>query len=887
MKANRTVSCAVAAILGAQAAASGAATPAAAEATPTESDNSLAIGEVVVTAQRREETIQNVPIQVTALTSDTLTQLSISTFEDYLKILPNVSASTHGPGQGQIYMRGLASTEDGNQSTGATGSFPNVAVYLDDQSAQLPGRNLDIYAADLERVEVLEGPQGTLFGAGAQAGVIRYITNKPKLNTTEAILNGGYGTTAHGENSSNVDATLNLPLINDRLAARLVLYSDNRGGYIDNVASTFTRKGTDRGIQGYFGGVVPPGSAAINNDKIAGRDINPVTYKGARASVLYQINDDWNALVTQSYQNMEADGVFAEMPFGSDGQKLDPLQVTLFTPNINKDKFTNTAWTLDGRIGALKAVYTGGYLVRTVDQVADYTNYARGVYADYYQCVVPGSPFVYDPVTQKNKATTNSPGTCYSPLSTFKVHERNIHQSHEFRVSTPGDWRIRGIGGAYWEQFIVHNESDWYYRDPQAGFSPLKPLDNVTLNNPRIRDPDDSFYDDVTRGYNQKALFGSIDIDIIPKTLTLTGGTRYYRMDTYETGAVQGSFGCRPGGIYLGSITPDTTDAPCQSGTNLNTLTVPPGNSAFSDQSVGLAKRYTGFKSRGNLTWHVTDDALVYYTWSQGFRPGGFNRASGFVSTKTSPLVGVFQTPIGFKPDTLTNNEIGWKTEWLDHRIQFNGALYYEDWKDVQIGLFNPGLLGNLTFTSNGPEYHVKGIETELTARVTRELTITGSASWNHSELSKEVTFNDKQGNPINFEALGLHNPYGTKGSPLAQSPPSQFNIRARYDVPAINDYLPFAQVSVSHRGGSWSTTDALQTEIDQVTPTRYYQPGYTTYDASIGVAKDAWMVQLYGQNLTDVRGILYSSYSQFVKMNNINRPRTLTLQMSYKFKGK
>ncbi|HUI60267.1 MAG TPA: Plug domain-containing protein, partial [Steroidobacteraceae bacterium] len=174
MKANHRVYCAVAAILGAHAAGAEAATPA--ETGPAESENNLAITEVVVTAQRREETIQNVPIQVTALTAETLTQLNISTFDDYLKVLPNVTASMHGPGQGQIYMRGLATTEDGNQSTGATGSFPNVAVYLDDQSAQLPGRNLDIYAADLERVEVLEGPQGTLFGAGAQAGVIRYIT---------------------------------------------------------------------------------------------------------------------------------------------------------------------------------------------------------------------------------------------------------------------------------------------------------------------------------------------------------------------------------------------------------------------------------------------------------------------------------------------------------------------------------------------------------------------------------------------------------------------------------------------------------------------------------------------------------------------------------------
>ncbi|MFL6599713.1 MAG: TonB-dependent receptor [Steroidobacteraceae bacterium] len=873
MKANRKVYCAVAAILGAHAAAANAATPA--EATPAEAESGLALSEVVVTAQRREETIQNVPIQITALTSNTLTQLSVTTFEDYLKILPNVSASTHGPGQGQIYMRGLATTEDGNQSTGATGSFPNVAVYLDDQSAQLPGRNLDIYAADLERVEVLEGPQGTLFGAGAQAGVIRYITNKPKLNTTEANFHAGYGTTAHGEPNSRVDATINLPLIPDKLAVRAVIYNETRGGYIDNVPSTFTRSSIDRGIIDYFGGVVPP-STPINNDKIVANDINPVTYKGMRASALFQINDDWNVWISQSYQNMQADGVFAEMPNGSDGQKLEPLQVTLYTPNVDKDKFENTAWTLNGRIGALKAVYTGGYLIRTVDQVADYTNYARGVYADYYQCVIPGSA-----------QATKLGAQCFSPISTFKVHERNLHQSHEFRLSTPDDWRLRAIGGLYWEQFIIHNESDWYYRDTQAGFAPLQPVAGASPNNPNLRPIDDAFYDDVTRGYNQKAAFASVDFDIIPKKLILTGGTRYYRMDTYETGVVQGSYGCRPDGLYASPDTPATSSDPCVGGKNLNTLDVPVGNEPFSDTSKGLKKRYSGFKSRGNLSWHVTDDALVYYTWSQGFRPGGFNRASGFVAPKTSPLVDIFQTPIGFKPDTLTNNEIGWKTQWLDHRIQFNGAAYMEQWKDVQIGLFNPGLLGNLTFTTNGPEYRVRGIEAELTGRVTQGLTVTASAAWNHSELWKEVSFVDKAGKPIDFPALGLTNPFGVKGSPLAQSPPFQMNIRARYDLPLINDYQPFVQVSASHRAHSFSTTDALQTEIDQVTPTRYEQPGFTTYDASVGVSKDAWMVQVYGTNITDVRGDLFSSYSQFVKMNTITRPRTVNLEFSYKFEAK
>ncbi len=146
-------------------------------------------------------------------------------------------------------MRGLSSgASAGSQSTGTIGGFPNVAIYLDDQSGQLPGRNLDIYAADLERIEVLEGPQGTLFGAGAEAGVVRYITNKPKLNVTEGSATASYGTTAHGDNNSSITAVLNLPVIPDTLAVRAVIYNDNRGGYIDNVPGTFTRKATDLGI---------------------------------------------------------------------------------------------------------------------------------------------------------------------------------------------------------------------------------------------------------------------------------------------------------------------------------------------------------------------------------------------------------------------------------------------------------------------------------------------------------------------------------------------------------------------------------------------------------------------------------------------------------------
>ena len=282
---NSKLSFAIAAILGGSSTGIGHAAPAA----DTEA-NSEAIQEITVTAQRRTENIQDVPISIRAMTGETLSQLNVQTLDDYIKYLPNVTTANNGPGQNEVFMRGLSAGSQPSQGSASTGLWPNVAIYLDNQSGQLPNRNLDIYAADLNRIEVLEGPQGTLFGAGAEAGVIRYITNEPKLNVTEANVTAGYGVTAHGDPNTNVTAMLNLPLIADTFAMRAVIYNDSRGGYIDNVPATFTRRNTDIGIGNAGlpavngvcpdglpnnGFCVPPGSPVIDNTAVTARAINP------------------------------------------------------------------------------------------------------------------------------------------------------------------------------------------------------------------------------------------------------------------------------------------------------------------------------------------------------------------------------------------------------------------------------------------------------------------------------------------------------------------------------------------------------------------------------------------------------------------------------------
>lgn len=872
MHSRSKLSCAIAAVLG-----SGALGHVVAAHAADENSAADQIQEITVTAQRRSENVQNVPIAIQAFTGETLSQLNVSTFDDVIKYLPNVTSASSGPGLSQIFMRGLSVGSDGTQSGGSISGFPNVAVYLDDQSGQLPGRNLDVYAADLERVEVLEGPQGTLFGAGAQAGVIRYITNKPKINVTEGSVSAGYGVTAGGDPNTDVTAVLNLPLIADTLAVRGVIYSDRRGGYINNVPAKFTRKDTDLGI-GYAqyptgcGGdgppcQVPPNAPVINNYAIAGRAINPVTYQGLRVSALWDINADWNALVTQSYQNMDAEGVFYQMPNGSDGEPLPKQSVTLFNNSFNKDKFENTALTVNGHIGVLKAVYTGAYLVRNISEVQDYTNYSRGVYADYYQC-------------HGAEPANGLASTCYSPSATWNETERNTHQSHEIRLSTPDDWRLRGIVGAFWEQLQIQDQLNWLYKTMPSCTTEVTvgcltnpgPAPGATVVNPATRNDNVGFFNDVTRGYRQTAFFTSLDFDLIPKVLTVTAGTRYYRFVNSEKGAVTGSFSCYEAG-----------PAPCLS-------------YATSIDAENLHTVYKGFKSRGNVTWHFLPDALLYFTWSQGFRPGAFNRQFGCYVVPEGQTTPQYCSPLSFTSDNLTNKEIGWKTEFFDHRLQWNGAVYQEDWKNVQVNLFDPGVLGNVGFGTNGPDYRIRGVETSFVALLAPGLTAQGAASWNSSEqtnspyliannpaLLDDPATKAQFGQPI----LSVQNPYGPIGSPSANSPPLQFNLRLRYQW-NMRDYNAFVQAGGTHTAHSYTQSGNNPTLSAggnvSTTLLRFENPAYSQYDASAGVAKDAWTTELFAQNLTNVNASMFTSTTQFVPAQTINRPRVLGIRLGYKF---
>jgi outer membrane receptor protein involved in Fe transport len=813
-------------------------TASAAAAAPATPARSGATEQVIVTAQRRSQNLQDVPVSIQVLSGATLKKMNVENFDDLVSALPNVTVAGYGPGQENIYIRGLALGGGGNQESGVIGSFPNVAVYLDDVSEQVPGRNLDVYAVDLQQVEVLEGPQGTLFGSGAQAGVVRYISNKPNLSAYGGTLDVGGAETAHGAPSGEFDATLNIPIIKDQLALRITGYDDHRGGYINNVPGTFTRQSTDKGIYyaGYTNNIPGPATAqnSVNNFNYAKNNINPVTYTGFRAELEWKFSPDWSALLTESAQRLNAEGVFYEEPYasGSNPVKLPDLSVQTFNSTYSEDQFENTALTINGKLGPLNLVYDGAYLVRHTTSQQDYTNYARGVYADYYQCL-------------KAKQSPTGKATCYSPSATWDDHEQDMHVSQELRASTPDTWRARAIGGVYYEDFLVKEQTNFNYRT--APGLDLAPAPGSDVSDPNPRAPDTGFFTDAKRGYLQYAAFGSVDFDIIPNVLTITGGTRWFSFDEYEKGSYASGFYC--GESIYAIYNPNPGVSPCTAG-------------AHDLGRNNLHNKSYGFKSRANVTYKITPDIMVYFTWSQGYRPGGYNRHAP-------------EDELFYAPDNLTNYEIGYKTSLFDHRLILDGAFYMENWDNVQATLFDPGVYGNLAFTVNGPSYRVLGTELQASAKPIDPLTLNANVALNSSKQTTSPGVDGTQ-------------PFSVGATSLAQSPAFKVSFRARYEW-SDSPYLPYVQAMVTHSSHTHSTAAG---DIISVTPNfqslspiyNFFEDPITKLDLSAGASIGPWSAQIYCDNVTNERGQVFINSGEFVQAVVVDRPLTGGVKLSYHF---
>lgn len=823
-------------------------------------DQSTQIQELVVTATRREEKLQNVPIAVQAFSGDTLAKLGITNFQDLLLNLPDVHAAGRGPGQNSVYIRGLSTDTASILIAGAAGTNPNVAIYLDDVVVSLPARNLDIYAADLQRIEVLKGPQGTLFGASAMGGAVRYITNKPNLKDFQAGVNASYKITKHGDPSVGVNGYINIPVIADKFAIRMTAYSDNQGGYINNVAGTYQMPLTSPGLHyntqltdssGNFDPVATAARQAVlasiprpvvDNGSLVKNHFNTADYRGFRIAGTYQINNDWSVEAQHLTQVLHTEGVFDYDP------TLGDLNVQRYNRDSLYDRGDLTAWTVNGRLGMLSVLYTGGYVTRTAEQRTDYTKYSSsGPFSVYYNCDYS----IYSYANQY-KATLPATAACHNPKNHVFNKTRNTRFTQEIRLSTPSDKRLRGILGGYYDSDHVYDQ-DWfaYEGSVDSGFpGPNGPLVNapppnqavaITANDRNITDQTVQFINDITRSDRQLAVFGEASFDIIPDKLTLTAGGRYYNQRVSIAGGA--SFGSR-----------FSQSADHGRPTQCDPVLLP--------QFCPVTE--SGFIPKVNLTFKPRPGILAYITYSQGFRPGGFNRGGGKPTGG-----GTFFVPAFYGTDSVKNYEAGWKTRWLNNTLQIDGAAYYIKWDNLQSQVYRPKD-SFLTFVQNAANAEIKGVETDVIWRGISGLTVSANAVYTHSALTKILP--------------GIAN-FRPVGSQLALTPEVQGNVTFRYEKDVSEGVKGYAQMTVQAAGRMLSTLDR---GADPVTGAPlggdYHLKAYQTLNLSIGVSKDKWNIEVFGENVTDTRAQLYANASDRTLRITTNRPATVGVRFSAKY---
>ncbi len=855
-----------------------------------ESESKAQIETIQVTATKRSESIQDVPVAVTALSGDALDNLGINNFQEYVEFLPNVVFQGTGPGQNEIYIRGAATTQTSIAVSSVQAIQPAVAFYLDEQPVSMQGRNLDIFATDIERVEVLPGPQGTLFGASSQSGTVRLITNKPDHSGFSAGFDTDIGFTKGGETSNTVEAFFNLP-VSDSLAFRVAAYNDRQGGWIDNIAN-------DPGNGGYIGSAVvidrisggvlaDPANTPIvspNNDALVEEDFNDATYTGARFGLSYLINDDWSLLLQHTEQTLETEGVFAYDP-NLEGES----SVNRFVPEQNDDDFGLTTWTLEGRLNQLELVYTGGYLDRQINSTVDYTGYTNGgLFSAFYTCTYAGLP-------AEEQA-------CFDPTGFYLEDTETKRLTHEFRVVTDADKAWRLTAGVFYDDQEVNSIGQ--FQLGSLGIEGFRNNSATLVGNEGINSnggpfgPEISFVNDVQHTIEQIAVFGQLDVDLTDK-LTASFGARWYEIDDIYRGSTTTVDVTRRIRAF-GTLDPDELTAVGED-PDLVAAAIANGQLDVSLLDDNGVLTVDDVIVKFGLDYKLSDDVLLFANYSEGFRPPVTNRVGGGLASSQQGAFEGFRIPVFSLTDTLDNYELGLKGDFFDGVLRVNATAYYSEITDLQTSRFDPTNISFLVFTDNVGDAEIRGLDAEITWLATDNLVIDGAFSILDTELTA-----------LNPELEGIA---PAVGSELPYSADFSGNLRARYFFEVEGGFDGYVNASVSYTGDrlaglvadAFVLEDAtqliygtgsglsIQREADSFAGVnyvdrngeafaagRYVQDSYFLINFAVGIGKDDWNVELYIDNLADENAILNIDTQQFTPKVVTNRPRTIGLRFSY-----
>jgi iron complex outermembrane recepter protein len=462
-----------------------------------DTEQGAVLEEVVVTAQKQTENLQAVPMSIQALGETKLEELRVTNMTDYMQFMPSVTFQTLGSGFTQVYMRGVANGSNGNHS----GPTPSVGQYLDEQPITTIQGSLDIHVYDIERVEMLAGPQGTLYGAESQAGTIRTITNKPDPSKFSASYDLKGDFVSGGSQGYTAEGYTNIP-INDSTAIRLVGWYEHSPGYIDNVKGTMT---------------FPTSGITMDNYSRAKNNYNDGDTYGGRALLKIDLNDNWSITPGVMGQVANFNGINAYDPSVGD------LKLTHFFKESSHDSWVQASLTVQGKIGNWDMVYAGAYLDRNDQTRSDYSDYA----------------YWYDVCCGYGSSMVNDAGDLINPAQYIKGKDGYKMWSNELRFSSPRENRLRFTGGVFGQQ-AEHRIEQRYE------------VDDLTAYYWVTGWPDTIWLTEQTRTDKSYAVFGELYYDITDK-LTATAGYRQFRTDNN----LKGFFG------YSGNFSSKTGEAAC------------------------------------------------------------------------------------------------------------------------------------------------------------------------------------------------------------------------------------------------------------------------------------------------------------------------------------
>jgi len=825
-----------------------------------------ALDEIIVTARKRSENLQDVPISVLAFGADKIEKQGINSLEDYARVIPSLTYSSWLPGASIVVFRGVTTTADAFSGTSSS------ATYFNEMPITSQGRNPEVSTVDMTRIEAVSGPQPTTYGSSAQSGVLKFVTAQPDLSEFGGFVEVSGSAMAEGDPSYSLQGAVNIPLIEDELALRITGQQSKQGGYVDNISgstadthdwsSVFASLPVLAAYPDGLGGPLGIAHVTKTNHDVAEDNIGDIETNVLRLTAAWALNEDWLVTGMVHNQRMHADGIASWNP------DLGDLNQIRFKNENRDDDWYIATLVFEGDLGFADFTSATGYMDREIVYNFDQSTYLhqfQGVGAVYY----------------------NALDIAYFPINYYGTVVYSLTVSYAAYAGTITGWSFNGLNDDGYRTYLIteltdntsrvlnlddstrfaqelrltSNDPDQRYQWMLGGFYERAERNNVfrgivdnfgdsiagsIINNQlglTVRSPGQSWYGETNTIETEWSVFAELGFNITDN-LNILVGARYFEAETDDANLALNADGTQAQNcledaagdciLSASNVTPDN-----RIGTAL------PSNSSKTSDTLPLV----------TVTYSFGENALTYYTRSEGFRVGGTNILRA-ISTANDT----------YKPDKVINNELGLKTTFWDGRAVWNIAAYQMTWEDMQLIAADPTIsFGWGEVTVNTGEAEIEGIETNFALAASSRWRFDGALSYTTSDVIVGASIGDTVLVKV--------------GEQLPLSPRIKWALGAEYAFPVGNSdgYVRLDWSYVDEQANA-TEGSALLTSSDFLRGNITTMPSYNIGNLIMGIGNDSWNIRFALNNLTDERAVTYVPTRWTDGRQYSVRPREFTL---------